>query len=471
MKKLLTLLLAIALLLTGTTAFAKKDKPSKDDSKDLITDTNVSFFLQLDGLQMDTSGNVSSRPTELFTDVIKSTQLIAKDRTSDYTVVIGDGVTSADILAEVTEPPADNESFDEVRDQLMYKGYIRSDSGEVVPWAKLNTDNYGIEWYVLKHETECWHIDGRIIDLATEDIIDIVIPDDPADIPPEAYEEDKDDDGEKTDADTDTEEEKTDTDTDAEAEKDTSISLKGAKYAYIFGYEPVITSTVDENGNKVHTAEIYMGMEDSVTVEQVSSMLMRLLDQQNRTRGKKYPVVSSIKAYEGEWFERGLAYQCATGGLDSEGDVKLGNIKRGLVAKLVSHALELNLTAETPFTDIAGSEYEEDIKKVYAYGYMNGVSDTSFAPEDIMTRAEFCAMFNNIIGRDKMGLTALDENGNEYQITAEDYSFVDMDPSHWAYEICLKATSAYDDDGYVSVSKRQQNVRNIVDDYDSQKIY
>ena len=464
MKKMVTLFLAIALLLTGTTAFAKK--PSNDNSngksKNLVTDRNVSFFLQLDGLQMDTSGNISSRPTELFTKAIKSTQLVKKDRTSDYTVVVDGTVKSADILSEVIDPPTDNESFDEVRDQLMYKGYIRSDSGEVVPWSKLNTDNYSIEWYVLKRETECWHIDGRIIDLKTENIIDIVIPDDPADIPSEAYEEDKDDDGEKS---------KTDTDTDVESEKDTSISLKGAKYAYIFGYEPIITTTVDEKGNKVYKAEIYMGMDDSVTVEQVSSMLMRLLDLQNFTKGKKYPVVSSIEAYKGEWFERGLAYQCATGGLDSEGEVKLGNIKRGLVAKLVSHALQLNLSAETPFADISGSEYEEDIKKVYAYGYMKGVNSTSFAPDDIMTRAEFCALFNNIIGRDSMGLTALDENGNKYKITAEDYSFVDMDPNHWAYDICLKATSAYDDDGYVSISKRQNNVRNIVDDFDSQKIY
>ena len=102
---------------------------------------------------------------------------------------------------------------------------------------------------------------------------------------------------------------------------------------------------------------------------------------------------------------------------------------------------------------------------------MKGVSKDSFAPDDIMTRAEFCQLFNNIIGRDKMGLTALDKDGNKYEITAADYSFVDMSPSHWAYETCLKATSAYDDNGYVSITKRQENIRNKLDDYDSQLLY
>ena len=61
--------------------------------------------------------------------------------------------------------------------------------------------------------------------------------------------------------------------------------------------------------------------------------------------------------------------------------------------------------------------------------------------------------------------------GNPYEITAEDYYFIDMNPSHWAYEICLKATSAYDSEGYVDIITRNSNIRNIIDQYDSQKIY
>lgn len=486
MRRLLALLLATLLLCVGTVAFASNGEDTVFGSEENVnltswgkgnrwgrsggvyreSDRNIpgdsaAFFLQLDGLQMDTSGNISGRPSELFTDVIATAKLADKKRNQNYAVVIGNGITEKDILAEVKNPPSDSDAFDEARGQLMYKGYIRSDKGEVIPWAKLNADNYGIEWYVFKCESDGWHIDGRILDLSTDDIIEVVIPENPEDIPEDAYKDDdkkddKEDEGDKEDE---------------KPAKDTSINLKGATFAYIFGYEPKISVSTDEDGNEVHKAKVRMGMDDGVTVEQVSAMLVRLLDQEGYTKNKSLKVTPSVEPYRGEWFARGLAYQCSVGGLNSEGSIPLGKVSRGMVAKLVSRALELNLSEDVPFTDVAGNEFEEDIKKVYAYGYMSGVSKDLFDPDTVMTRAEFCQLFNNIIGRNKMGLTALDENGSEYEITADDYSFVDMSPDHWAYEACLKATSAYDDEGYVSISKRQDNIRNKIDDYNSQLLY
>ena len=58
------------------------------------------------------------------------------------------------------------------------------------------------------------------------------------------------------------------------------------------------------------------------------------------------------------------------------------------------------------------------------------------------------------------------------QVTADTYYFSDMkDTTHWAYEICLKATSAYTDDGYVDVETRNANIRNILDQFDAQIDY
>ena len=256
-----------------------------------------------------------------------------------------------------------------------------------------------------------------------------------------------------------------------EYHEDTGINLKGASYAYIFGYEPVFGSFINEKGETETYVEVEMGMDDPVTVEQVSSMLMRMLDQSGNTRNAVYPVTPAVKPHEGQWYERGLAYLCAMGGFDSETPIQTKAITRGKVAKLVSCALKLNMSKDTPFTDISGHVYEEYIKKVYRYGYMKGQSEDSFAPDDIMTRAEFCNLFNNIIGRNSMGLKALDEDGNEYTITAEDYYFVDMDPDHWAYEICLKATSAYNEDGHVDVVTRTANIRNVLDHHDAQKLH
>ena len=78
---------------------------------------------------------------------------------------------------------------------------------------------------------------------------------------------------------------------------------------------------------------------------------------------------------------------------------------------------------------------------------------------NLITRAEFCAIYNKIIGRDDAKLVTAD--GTE--ITAETYGFTDLDASKWYYETMLRATSAYDDDGYVDISLR--NHRNVLDDY------
>lgn len=471
MRRLLALLLATAMLCAGMTVFASGE--NKENLNGKIPAGSAAFFLQLDGLQLDTSGDITGRPKSVFTDVVATAKLTDKHRNNNYSVVIGNSVTEADVLAEVEVAPADDAAFDAAREQLMYKGYIRSNKGEVIPWAKLNSKSYVIDWYVFKHEGDGWHIDGRILDLSTNDIIDIVIPDDPKDIPGDAYKDDDTKD-ENKDSDKDTDKDNKEdgkTEEPSKPAKDTSIDLSGAKFAYIFGYEPSIITVYDDEGNEQQAARICMGMDDNVTLEQVSAMLMRLLDQELYTKGQKYKVTPSVEPYRDAWYARGLAYQCSVGGLDSEGSIPLGDVNRGLVAKLVSHALKLSLSEDVPFTDVEGNEYAEDIKKVYAYGYMNGVSKDKFAPEEIMTRAEFCQMFNNIIGRNDMGLTALDKDGNEYEITAADYSFVDMSPKHWAYEVCLKATSAYDDDGYVSIAKRQDNIRNKLDDYESQLLY
>ncbi len=463
MKRFLALLLATAILFAQTVVLAEEKGSGgrfitqgdymyyvPDGAKGLdrnIPKGSVGFFLELSGLQLDAGGNLCDKARGLFTDIVALSEL--KDTTLNwkYRVDVGNGVTEDDVLNMVKVAPDDDSAFANTRKQLMDKGYIISDKGDVIPWANLNSNHYRIDWFVFKHANDGWHIDGRIVDLKSNDIVDVVVPDNPKDIPPEAYEEEE------------------------KAPTDESIHLGGATYAYIFGYEPVISYGKDENGNPTHSAQVFMGMDDYVTVEQVSSMLMRLLDQENYTNGHSYAVTPSIEPYRNDWYARGLAYQCEVGGLPSEGNIPLGNVSRAMVANLVSHALKLNLTSETPFSDIAGNKYEEDIEKVYAYGYMVGLDDDHFAPDKIMTRAEFCKLFNNIIGRDKMGLTALDASGNPYEITPADYSIVDMSPNHWAYSTCLKATSAYDDNGYVSPEKRQENIRNKLDDYNSQLLY
>lgn len=252
----------------------------------------------------------------------------------------------------------------------------------------------------------------------------------------------------------------------------TPIDLDGVGYAYIFGYEPAIqrVDVTDDEGNVIGgkwVAEVEMAPNDAVTREQVAAMIMRMIDQKYDTKNVSYPVTDNIAAHAGTWYERGLAYIASTGAFDGIDEVYCGAVTRGEVAKLVAYGLNLSDTAETSFADIADNPYKTYIEIVNAYGYMQGISDTEFEPDRIMTRAEFCSMFNQIIGRSDALLVGPD--GTE--VTPELYSIVDLDPNAWYTPVMLKATSAYDVNGYVDIETRLSNIRNILDKYNSQILF
>lgn len=249
------------------------------------------------------------------------------------------------------------------------------------------------------------------------------------------------------------------------------VDLQGLGYAYIFGYEPAIqrVDITDEEGNVVGgkwVAEVKMAPDDAVTREQVAAMITRMVDQKYGTTDTVYPVTDNIAKHEGTWYVRGLAYLAQKGAFDGVDSVEIGAVTRGEVAKLLAYGLGLTKTGETEFTDIADSQYKSYIETVVTYGYMNGTSDTTFEPDRVMTRAEFCQMFNNVIGRTDMGLVAQDGT----TVTPELYSIVDID-GHWAEDAMLKATSAYDDNGLIDTETRIANIRNVLDKYDSQTWY
>ncbi len=247
------------------------------------------------------------------------------------------------------------------------------------------------------------------------------------------------------------------------------LELTGG-YAYIFGYEPDKIQQVwvddEEGGHTAWDIEVRMAPEDAVTREQVAAMIMRMIDQSYDTKDADYPLTPNMTQHAGAWYERGLAYLASKGTFDGVESVDIGPVTRGEVAKLVVCGLNLTDTTETSFADIADSPYKQYIEIMNAYGYMHGDSETEFRPDEIMNRAEFCSMFNNIIGRNDMGLTAQDGS----TVTAETYYFVDLPADEWYTDIMLKATSAYDGNGLIDVDTRLENIRNTLDHYDSQNI-
>ena len=210
-------------------------------------------------------------------------------------------------------------------------------------------------------------------------------------------------------------------------------------YAYIFGYSDTV-----------------MGAEGPLLRSEAAVMVHRLVKQNNERGDFVYdPSNPSFTDIAGEWFQCGIEYIHYKGGISASEGTRVNpneQITRGEVFKIVS--LGLGFTDDTTLT------YDGYGEILASYGYIIGSSGNgNLDSGSYMTRAEFCTMYNRIIGRTNALL--VDANGN--QITAGTYGFTDLKPKAWYYEDMLRATSAYDENGFVDLSKRAE--RNVVDDY------
>ncbi|MDU0199643.1 MULTISPECIES: S-layer homology domain-containing protein [Paenibacillus] len=81
-------------------------------------------------------------------------------------------------------------------------------------------------------------------------------------------------------------------------------------------------------------------------------------------------------------------------GMDDDHFAPDATVTRAQFATLIARALDLKSNSvQPPFTDVAvGSWYEDTVKKVYAAGLINGISDREFAPEKNISREEMAAM-------------------------------------------------------------------------------
>ncbi|NOU90718.1 hypothetical protein GC102_34065 [Paenibacillus sp. LMG 31460] len=81
-------------------------------------------------------------------------------------------------------------------------------------------------------------------------------------------------------------------------------------------------------------------------------------------------------------------------GMDDDHFVPDDNVTRAQFATLIAKALKLKDAAvQNPFADVSsGAWYESTVKKAYAAGLLEGVSDSEFAPERNITREEMTAM-------------------------------------------------------------------------------
>ena len=209
-------------------------------------------------------------------------------------------------------------------------------------------------------------------------------------------------------------------------------------YAYIFGYN-----------------DVTMGAEGPLLRCELSAMIHRLVKQNGKLGDFVYDAGNpSFDDIAGEWFQSGIEFMNHKGAFadDAASAYPYTTVTRGEAFKFI--CLGLGFVEDTT---LAEQQYADFL---YNAGYIQGDGSGDLKVADQITRAEFCTMYNRIIGRENALL--IDADGN--QITAETYGFTDMtDPSVWYYDNMVRATSAYDLNGYVSIELR--GIRNVLDDY------
>jgi hypothetical protein len=141
-----------------------------------------------------------------------------------------------------------------------------------------------------------------------------------------------------------------------------------------------------DNGN--------FGPEDSVTRGQMAAFL---------TRALQLPA-SSVDAFsddDGTLFEADINAIAAFGITRGNADGTFASdatITRGQMAAFLNRAFVLPAGGDTPFTDIADSEFAADIAALYASGITVGTSDTTFSPEDEVSRGQMATFLARALG-------------------------------------------------------------------------
>ena len=323
----------------------------------------------------------------------------------DFSVTVGGGVTENTILSYVTKVPDNDKIFKKMRQMLRDEEVcICTADGKIYGISELTEENFDVEWHTMYFD-EHWHINGKIVDLDTNQ--EIIIQD-------------------KDDGDDD--------------DQNIIIPKYTNNYAYIFGYN-----------------DTQMGPDGSLLRCELSAMIHRLAKQNDMLDGFYYnksnaPYYSDI---EGEWFRSAIEFMAYKGAFAAEKGSNVNPyvaVTRGEAFKLI--CIGLGFTDDTTLTV---DEYAEIMKEA---GYIQGDENGDLNVSDLITRAEFCTIYNRVTGRDKAGLVTAD--GEE--ITAKTYGFTDLTEDKWYYETMLKATSAYDENGYVDIEKR--GIRNNLDDHE-----
>ncbi len=203
---------------------------------------------------------------------------------------------------------------------------------------------------------------------------------------------------------------------------------KDNHYAYIQGYP---NNTVQPEG--------------LITREEVAVVFFRLLDadyrETVRTLTGDFPDVDANR-----WSSKHISTLATGGVIDgyTDGTFKpSANITRAELATIASKFDELDLDVENVFPDVEGHWAEKYINSAAAKGWVDGYTDGTFKPDQFITRAEFVALVNRVLGRNLVRVEDILEEAKQ---------FPDLLPTSWYYVDMIEAINSHlyerQEDGY-----------------------
>ncbi|MCC2686659.1 MAG: hypothetical protein K0R75_3558, partial [Paenibacillaceae bacterium] len=202
-------------------------------------------------------------------------------------------------------------------------------------------------------------------------------------------------------------------------------------YAYINGY--------DTGG---------VGPKDSLTREQVSASIYRILKQAGKTIGYVKPSVSDFRDLETDkWSYAAIEYMVSIGAIPKSTSVyPTQPVTRGEMAKIIAMSSGLTDKRSTvSFPDLPPSHPDYDYMNMLVNaGLLVGYPDGSIHPDALITRSEYITMINRFIGRD-----------SRYNVAGRPSLYNDLEPGYWAFDEIQRASFGFfatpDDHGVYQV--------------------
>lgn len=196
----------------------------------------------------------------------------------------------------------------------------------------------------------------------------------------------------------------------------------------------------DKHETAIHKLYIYgykdntFRPEGNMTRAEAAAMIARLkgLDMSNNAK----PNFSDVKS---AWYNSSINAVVNAGYMKGYPDGTFapnGKITRAEFAQMIM-AIDKANGAAVPFADVKGHWAEAAIAQAYGNGRIAGYLDSTFRPNNNITRAEAVTVLNKLFDRSV-------ENKGLADVRADFVPFVDVTANHWAYYQIIEASNTHE---------------------------